>query len=226
MSEKLESDTTRLGPGAIAALLGAPIAALVARMVWVPYDEEDSARYLAELARDADRAATGAFLMIVSALVLVPVALALGTVVRARMPRLGRIAGGMAVAGTIGMASLSAVALVACSMADSPDRTAMVGAWDSFFNGPTSETIFLFILVGAIGFVALGVGLFRSGLVARPAAVLAAVGGAATLFTTGGPARGLLMVAAAVALVGFSWVAAGSRAQAATEARRLVTREA
>ncbi|MGH9179882.1 MAG: hypothetical protein ACRD0N_15200 [Acidimicrobiales bacterium] len=189
-------------------------------MVWVPYDEEDSARYLAELARDTGGAATGAFLMIVSALLLVPVALALGTVVGERMPRLGRIAGGMAVAGTIGMASLSAVALVACSMADAADRTAMVGAWDSFFNGAASETIFLFILVGAIGFVALGVGLFRSGVVARPAAVLAAVGGAATLFTTGGPARGLLVVAAALALVGFAWVAAGTRTQGGTETRR------
>ena len=191
-------------------VVAAPIAAVVARLLWVPFDEEDSGRYLNELARSPERADAGALLMILSALLLIPAAFALAAIVKHRAQRMGRVATGMIATGVIGMSVLSSLGLIAGTMAADPDRAAMVRLWDSFFNGSKGELLFLPVLVGVFGFVVLAIGLYRSGDVPRVAAVLTGLGGAAVLFTTGGPARGLLMTAAVLALAGFGWVAASS----------------
>lgn len=191
-------------------VVAAPIAAVVARLLWVPFDEEDSGRYLTELARSPVRADAGAFLMILSALLLIPAAFALAAIVKDRAPRMGQVATGMIAAGVIGMSILSSLGLVAGTMAADPDQAAMVRLWDSFFNGSKGELLFLPVLVGVFGFMVLAIGLYRSGDVPRAAAVLTGVGGAALLFTTGGPGRGLLVTAAVLALAGFGWVAASS----------------
>jgi hypothetical protein len=65
----------------------------------------------------------------------------------------------------------------------------------------------LMILIGVLGFVLLAIGLFRSRRVPRIAAVLVGLGGAATMITSQGPIRPLLVTAAAILLAGLAWIA-------------------
>ena len=188
-------------------LLAAPVTALVARTLWTPFDDEEPVRYIAEVGQHPSRSGFGALLMILSALLLIPAAFALAAELRATRPRLARIAVGMIVTGAVGMAAFSMIGLFASLVAANPDRTTMLTLWDQLVADPKGELIFLAILTGAIGFIVLAVGLFRSHTVPRPAAVLAGLGGATTLFTTGGPMRPLLLTAAALALTGFGWIA-------------------
>ncbi|MDQ3648106.1 MAG: hypothetical protein M3433_05910, partial [Actinomycetota bacterium] len=65
----------------------------------------------------------------------------------------------------------------------------------------------LLVHIGAIGCIVLAITLYRSGLVPRVAAVLVGIGGATTMSTAAGPIRGALIGTAALALIGFTWVA-------------------
>jgi hypothetical protein len=196
--------------------VAAPVTAIVARLMWTPLDDEEPGGYIAEVARNADLSATGALLMFASAILLIPAAFALASVLRDRKPRLARTATGMIVTGAVGMGAFSVLGIIAADIATHPDRTVMLSLWEEIMSNPHGGFLFLPILAGAIGFVVLAVGLFRSHAVPGAAAVLVGLGGAATLFTIGGPMRPLLVTAAALALAGFGWVAAVSRSAGGT----------
>ena len=68
-------------------------------------------------------------------------------------------------------------------------------------------------MLGALGWVLLGVVLYRSRAVPRAAAVLAALGGAGVMVTAPGPLVSFIAGAAAVSLVGMAWIAASARAR-------------
>lgn len=189
------------------SLVAAPVVAIVARFVWVPMDDDDMTQYMVELAKDPARANVGALLMMLSALLLVPAILELAAIVRHRRPALARVAAAMTITGAFGMAALCTVTLIATQLARQPDQAAMAALWEEALNSTSGEFVFLAVLVGVVGFFVLSVGLYRSGDVPKPAAVLVGIGGATTLFTSGGPMRPLLITAAALALVGFGWVA-------------------
>jgi Domain of unknown function (DUF4386) len=189
------------------SLLAAPVVAVAARLLWTPYDEEEPARYIAELGRHPGRSSLGAYLMVISALLLVPAVFALASIVRDRAPRTARVATVMTVTGAFGMAALCSVALVATHLAQQPDPAAVADLWNGFFTDSTSELVFIAVLVGVAGFVLLGIGLYKTPEVPRTAAVLTGVGGAATLFTSGGPEQALLITAALLGLAGFGWIA-------------------
>ncbi len=131
----------------------------------------------------------------------------------------------MIVTGAVGMAAFSMLGMFAAEVASHPDDAAMLSLWEQLMADPKGELVFLAILTGAIGFVVLSVGLFRSHVVPGAAAVLVGLGGATTLFTTGGPMRPLLLTAAALALAGFGWVAATalSGSAAPVDRRNVVT---
>jgi hypothetical protein len=86
--------------------------------------------------------------------------------------------------------------------AASPDRAAQIQLQEDFETAASAGVGFLMIMLAAIGYVVLAVGLARSGLVAKGAAVLIAVGGAATLITTSGPMTAVLVVAALLLAAG------------------------
>jgi hypothetical protein len=136
------------------------------------------------------------------------------------MPRAAQVATAMTVIGAFGMAVLCSVALVATHLARQPDQAAMADLWEGFFSDSKGELVFLAVVIGVVGFLLLAVGLYRSSEVPRAAAVLVGIGGAATLFTSGGPARPFLVTAAAVALAGFGWVAAAVRDRVSASASR------
>lgn len=189
--------------------VAAPIAGIVARSVWTPMDDDEPLTYLNDLASN-DLAGWGALLMFASAILLIPAAFALASTIRDEKPRLARTATGMIVTGAAGMAALTILGLIASHIATHPDREAMQSLWDQIMSDSKGELLFLPVLAGVVGFVVLAVGLFRSHAVPGTAAVLTGLGGATTLFTTGGPMRPLLLTAAALALAGFGWVAVAS----------------
>lgn len=196
----------------IGSLVAAPLVAILARLLWTPFEEDDSGAYLSDVGEHAGRSEAGALLMILSAILLVPAAFALAGVVRARRPLLARISTALIVTGAVGMAAMCTIGIVAAEMSRQPDRAAMVQAWDAIFTeSEAGEVIFLAVCLGVIGFMVMAVGLYRSGGTSLPAAVLAGLGGAAVLFTSGGPERPLLVAAAVVALIGFVWAGTVAR---------------
>jgi hypothetical protein len=66
------------------------------------------------------------------------------------------------------------------------------------------------LLLGALGFILLAVGLYRSHRAPRVAAILIGLGGAATLITSEGPIRPLLIAATGILLAAQSWLVAAT----------------
>ena len=202
-----------------AALVAAPSLAVIARTMWTPFDDEEPVAYLDAVGEHIRRHEIGTGLMILSGLFLIPAIFALASTARRRSPRLTIVAMSLAVTGAVGMSAFSVIGIFASWFARQPDRTEMATMWGDLVTEPGGELLFLLILIGVIGFGLIGVALRRSG---QPlvASSFAGLGGAATLFTTGGPVRGLLIGAASMALVGFAWVATSLTADAQRPARR------
>ena len=188
------------------ALVTAPLVVLAARFLLVPYwDEADV--YIRDVAEDPGRSDLGASLVIVGAMLLVSSVLVLARLVAVDHPRLAVTGAILAVIGCVGMACVSMAALVAGQMVRLGDTDASVALWDRVWNSDKLWPI-MTVHLGALGFIVLAVGLFRAGAVPRAASVLVGLGGAMTMTTAAGPIRPLLIIAAAIALVGFGWVAA------------------
>ena len=199
------------------ALVTGPLVVLAARLALVPYwDEADV--YIREVADHPGRSDLGASLVIVGAMLLVSSVLVLARLVAVDQPRLAVTGAILAVIGCVGMACVSMAALVAGQMVRLGDTEASVALWDRVWNSDKLWPI-MTVHLGALGFIVLAVGLFRAGAVPRAAAVLVGLGGATTMTTAAGPIRPLLIAAAAIALVGFVWVAAraGSSVRPAVE---------
>ena len=188
------------------ALVTAPLVVLAARLVLVPYwDEADV--YIREVADHPGRSDLGASLVIVGAMLLVGSVLVLARLVAVDHPRIAVTGAILGVVGCVGMACVSMAALVAGQMVRLGDTVASVELWDRVWNSDKLWPI-MTVHLGALGFIVLAVGLFRAGAVPRAAAVLVGLGGATTMTTAAGPIRPLLITAAAIALIGFAWVAA------------------
>src|SRR4029450_1417201 len=96
------------------------------------------------------------------------------------------------------------------AMLQSPDRAEQVQVMRDFNSG-LSNFVFLMWVVGALGFVALGVALGRSPAVPLGAAILVGLGGAGTLLVVAGPVKALLLLGALLLLAGHGGVVASAR---------------
>jgi hypothetical protein len=190
------------------ALITGPLVVLAARFVLVPYwDEADV--YIREVAGHPGRSDLGASLVIVGAMLLVGGVLVLARLASVDHPRIAMTGAILGVVGCVGMACISMAALVAGQMVRIGDADASVALWDRLWNGDKLWPI-MTVHLGALGFIVLAVGLFRAGAVPRAASVLVGLGGAMMMTTAAGPIRPLLIAAAIIALVGFSWTALAS----------------
>ena len=162
--------------------------------------------YIREVADDPARSDLGASLVIVGAMLLVSGVLVLARLVAVDRPRLAVTGAILGVIGWVGMACVSMAALVAGQLVRLGDADASIALWDRVWNSDKLWPI-MTVHLGALGFIVLAVGLFRAGVVPRAASVLVGLGGAMTMTTAAGPIRPLLIAAATIALVGFSWVA-------------------
>jgi len=194
---------------ATVSLVAAPVVLLIARTLNVPWPgdsgPEKVGKYVQHVADAPDRSDLGAALVLLGALVLLPGVLYLGGVARSRMPRLGAVATALTVTGCVGIAVVGAISVVDGQIVrHSPPSAAVAVISQYSSNIPAIDAL---VLVGALGFVLLAIALFRSRPVPRVSAVLIGLGGAATVFTSEGPIRALLLLAVAVLLAGQSWAA-------------------
>lgn len=200
-----------------AVLVAAPAVAVVARLLTTPWyqddaDQPDSARFLADIADAPVRNDVGMLLSVVAALLFAGAAVAVGLRVRERMPRLGTAGMLMAVAGGFGLAMFSDMLLLAAQAADVEDeRPAMAELFDQAYSAPLGNFFYLLLIIGAVGWVLLSIGLYRKRIGSRAAAVVAALGGAAVMLTAPGPLTSFIAGAAVVSLIGLSWLALSLR---------------
>lgn len=210
------SATRHVTPAQAACLLAAPLVALAARVLMTPWlqDEQDlpdNARYLAELASAPVRNDVGAGLTLLSAVLFVGAAYVLAGIVRRRMPRLALTGAALVVVGAFGLASVSVVSMIAGEMARAADRETMIALLDRLMTAPQFGVYSLTLFAGAAGAVLLAIGLYRSRIVPRAAAVLAGVGAAAIMITAPGPLASFIIGAAVLAVAGLAWVAVAAR---------------
>lgn len=209
--------TRHAEPWQLGVLIAAPAVAIVARLLTAPWyqdesDNPDSARFLADVADAQARNEIGMILSLVAALLFTGAAVAVGLHVRERMPRTGSAGMLMAAVGGFGLAMFSDLLLLAAQAARMEDeRTAMAALFDQSYEAPLGNFFYLLLLIGAAGWVLLGVGLYRTRIVARAAAVVTALGGAAVMLTAPGPLTSFVAGAAVISLTGLAWVAAGLR---------------
>ncbi|HET7735234.1 MAG TPA: DUF4386 family protein [Nocardioidaceae bacterium] len=199
-----------------AVLVAAPLVAITARLLATPvYQHDDNSpdhvRYLAEVAEHAVRNDVGGAITLVSAMLYAAAAVIVGGVAAARFARAGRIGGILAAAGAFGLAAWGAMIAFAAQAARSDDRDAMVALLDASYDATGTNIYYGVILLGALGWMILGVCLYRSRAVPRLAAVLTSLGGAAVLATAPGPLMPFIVGAAVVSLAGLGWVAAARR---------------
>jgi hypothetical protein len=193
-------------------LLAAPLVVLVARALSTPWyqdesDHLDADRYLTAVADAATRNDIGAGLTFVSAILFAGVAIVLAGIVRERNPRLGLVGGSMSVIGAFGLASVG-VAMTFGQIARSGERDTMISLMGQLYDSAqTGGVFFLAMVLGAIGAVLLAIGLYRSQVVPRAAAVLGGVGVAAVFITASGPLRSFVVGSAVIATLGLGWIA-------------------
>lgn len=206
----------RITQGQAGVLVAAPLVAIAARLLATPVyqnddDSPDHLRYLAEVSEHAVRNDIGGAITLVSAVLYAAAALVLGTLAARRFNRAGRIGGVLAATGAFGLAAWGAIIAVSAQAARSEDRDAMIALLDASYDAGGTNFYYGVILVGALGWVVLGVCLYRSRAVPRAAAVLTAIGGAAVLVTAPGPLLSFVVGAAVVSLAGLGWVALARR---------------
>lgn len=97
---------------------------------------------------------------------------------------------------------------VASAISQQLSGATAVRMWDHVFNNNANSVIAqAFLVTGVVGILCLAVGLFRSHAVPHTAAVLTGLGAALLMVTAAGPVKPLIVGAAALAFIGFGWVA-------------------
>ena len=208
----VDSPTRDLTALSALCLLAAPLVALVARALSTPWyqdesDHLDADRYLTAVADTATRNDIGAGLTFVSAILFAGVAFVLAGIVRERNPRLGLVGGSLTGIGAFGLASVGVASMTFGQIARADERDTMISLMGQLYDsGQTGGVFFLAMVVGAIGAVVLAIGLYRSRVVPRAAAVLTGVGIAAVYITASGPLKSFVVGSALIATVGLGWI--------------------
>jgi hypothetical protein len=195
-------------------LVTAPVVLLAARLLTTPWYQEDddtpdTARVLTEVAASATVNNLGATLTLAGGVLYAAVAVVLGLWVRPAVPRTATAGLLLGALGGFGLAVCADQQLtIGQAAALAQHRTAMVALLDRVYDSPQAGLTYGLLVLGAVGWVLLGTALYRSRVVPRAAAVVAALGGAAVMLTAPGPARSFLAGGAVVSLVGLAWIAA------------------
>ena len=199
MTVQSDSNTTR--PATI-LLVAAPLLMALARVLLVPFDDQKWNDVLNAMAAHQGRSDTGWILALAASGLLGATALMLAR----RLSVAGRTRGAAIVAvstalGWAGSAGICASAVVMSVQAKAPDRAVQVQILKDLNAGSTFY-IFLLCVVAAVGYVVLAVGLARTGVASKGAAVLLGLGGVSTLLTMPGPAKPLLVLTALLLTAG------------------------
>jgi hypothetical protein len=143
----------------------------------------------------------------IGGLLLIPAVLYLARIARAGSRRTTAVGMVLAVVGCVGMAGVGVISAVMGQVVRHTDPAVARTVWDYLVHD--LGLVDLPVLLGGLGFVVLAVGLWRETSVPKPAAIAVGLGGLATLVTSQGPIRPLLVASTLVLLVGTAWIAAG-----------------
>jgi hypothetical protein len=204
-----------------ALLLAGPLSLLLGGLLLVRFDDQDWPAVLAAMAAHPDRSNTGWLLAALGAALVVPPTIALARSLRDSRPRAAAVATVLTVVGWASVPASAATGVLMAAMSAAPDRTAQADVLVRYNAGVASGFLYLAAALGAIGYVVLAVGLVRSHTVPAAAAILVALGGAATLLVVPGPIRSLLLLAVALLFAGHAWtVLAGRQAPVAAHSHQ------
>ena len=193
----------RYSTGTIALLVGAPLVMALGRALLVPLDDEDWDSVMTSMAANSGRSNTGWLLAVAACGLLTVTAVVLAH--QLRIVGKARMAMFVTITTAIGWAATAGTCLVGLYLAvaaEAPDRAAQVQVQQDLNDSAAAGVGFLMVVIAAIGYIVLAVGLARSSIVTKGAAVLIAIGGAATLVTMGGPLTPLLVLAALLLAAG------------------------
>ena len=185
-------------------LVVAPIGLLVGLLLH-PQELMDPAKQLGIIAADPDRWALAHYIIAASAVVLTGAVLGLAHLIHERRPGQAIVGGAM---GVVGATSLCAIAFGEATFGAQMGRAGADGAvLDTFgavMASPASYVILLGALMGPLGSVVLGSGLFQAGVAPRWASAALMVGGAC--FAVGAPLGlvPLMTIGAAFQLLGMA----------------------
>jgi Domain of unknown function (DUF4386) len=208
--------TPRLTRTQAVVVVAAPAVAVLARLLTTPWYQDDNnqpddARVLTEIADAVARNEVGAVLALLSAVLFAVAAIVVGGIVRAGSPRVGWAGLVLAGIGAFGLAVFSTFVAVITVIAQHDDREAMLELMAQINDSPIPGVSYSLLILGALGWIILGYGLYRSSAIPRAAAVLSALGGAGVMLTTPGPLTSFIAGSAVLCLLGFAWVALAAR---------------
>jgi len=211
----MNTDAKTWGPF---ALVAAPLTTTIARLLSVPWDDQRHAKMVREIADAPVRSDLGATLVVIGAALSVGATIYLTVLARRHRPTLGAVGGVLAVLGFIGVACVGTKSLDAGQIVrhSSPDTAASI-------LGHLSQdipSVDLLPVIGMVGYALLAIGLYRDRGNPRVLPFLIGLGGAATMITSEGPIRALVLGSALVLLAGQTWLALIDKASAVTPAVR------
>ena len=191
-----------LAPVTAALLVGAPLLMAVGRLLLVPMNDQGWDAVLTDAAAHQSRSDAGWLLSMAAAGLIAASAFLLTQVLgRAGRTRAAVAAAFTTAVGWAGCAGICAAGMLLSYQGKAPDRAVQVQLLKDLNAGHTAF-IFLMCMLGAVGYVVLAVGLARSQVVGKGVAALVGFGGVATLLTTPGPMKVLLVVAAVLLAAG------------------------
>lgn len=202
-SRRPAEETSDVSAATRAFLIGAPLAMAIGRVLLVPLDDQNWDSVLTSMANHRGRSDAGWLLALAASGLLGATAVMLAQ----RLSVTGRtraawFAGITAAMGWACTAAVCAGSLFMAEMANAPDRAVQIQLLKDFNHSLTMGVMFLLTLLAGAGYVVLAVGLARSGLVTKGAAVLVGLGGLTTLVTMAGPVTVLLVLTALLLAVG------------------------
>jgi hypothetical protein len=183
--------------GITAVLLGSPLLMAFGRALLVPLDDEDWDAVMTSMAENQGRSDLGWLIALAASGLLAVSAVVLSSRLRsAGWSGTALFATVTAALGWAGTAATCANALYLSIAADAPDRAAQVQLQQDLNGAASTGVVFLFVALACVGYIALAVGLARSGETTKWAGALLAIGGVTTLLTMAGPLTPLLVFTA------------------------------
>ncbi len=209
-----EQTTTRtLSPSLLAALVAAPALAAAARLVAVPIANAPI-DFIPAVSGAPGRSDLGALLSLITAVLFIAAAVAVGRLMRPMTPRLAAVGTSLLIVGAVGMAVVATLAGVAGQLARHGDPSTNSALWVHIWQDSVLAQSWLALIAGAIGCIVLAVATSQRPGVARFTAPLVGVGGALTVITAAGPVKALNVVAALITLAAFGLLARSDTAPA------------
>lgn len=172
------SSSERLRKGATGACLVLAPLGFVVGLLLHPEESMDAATQLGTIASDANRWAMAHFIITASAVVFVGAVLGLAHLIHERRPGQAIVGGAL---GVVGSMSLCAVAFAEATYGANMGRTGTGGevldAFSATMTQPASLAILIGVLMGPLGTIVLGSGIYAADVAPRWTAVALMVGG-------------------------------------------------